>query len=384
MRKVWLEKNTYRDSVSLMHLASQIEKIDGVLEAAILMGTPSNLARLKSAGYQDASLAAAGINDLCIGINASDGSSLDAAENEIQDFLTGKLSSRSAGKSKFGVVPKTITSAVRHFPSANLAAISAPGEYAGREARSALEHNLHVFLFSDNVSIEEEVKLKALAGEKGLLFMGPDCGTAYIHGTPLGFCNNLDRGPVGLVAASGTGAQEISCLLTARGVGVSHILGTGGRDLSKPVGGVASITALKVLASDAETEVIVVVSKPPDPDVEKLLRQVALDLDKPVVLCFIGKQTNQLTQQDRVFDAQNLAHAADIAAALVQKVKPAPALNLESFISEYGADLQKARTNFSAGQKYIRGLYSGGSLADEAAIILASLFEGVHAGAGFG
>ncbi len=388
MRKVWVEKNTYRDSVSLMHLASQIEKIDGVLEAAILMGTPANLARLANAGYADPSLGKAGIGDLCIGVNASDPPSMETAENAIHDFLSGVSSSRSAGVSRLGVAPKTIASAMRQFPSANLAAISAPGEYAGREARLALEQNLHVFLFSDNVALDEEIQLKSLAREKGLLFMGPDCGTALIHGTPLGFCNRVDPGPVGLVAASGTGAQEICCLLAARGVGISQIIGTGGRDLSKAVAGATSIIALQALARDPQTQVIVIVSKPPDAQVQADLREKARQLGKPVVICFISEKSRDVVPGEEissmVFDAETLAHAADLAAALVQKTPPPQALDFEQFVKKYGAGLDQERAALAPAQKFVRGLYSGGTLADETAILLASFLENVHAGEGFG
>ena len=68
-----------------------------------------------------------------------------------------------------------------------------------------------------------------------------------------------------MVAASGTGAQHLTCLLDDAGMAVSHVLGVGGRDLSAAVGGRSAITALRMLDADPGTDHIVLISKPPDP-----------------------------------------------------------------------------------------------------------------------
>src|SRR5690606_14776291 len=125
-----------------------------------------------------------------------------------------------------------------------------PGVYAAFEAFRALENNLNVMMFSDNVTVEDEIKLKDLAVKKDLLMMGPDCGTAIINGVGLCFANKIKRGPIGLVAASGTGLQEVTVLIDQFGGGISQAIGVGGRDLSKDVMGRMTLHAINALNAD--------------------------------------------------------------------------------------------------------------------------------------
>ena len=184
--------------------------------------------------------------------------------------------------------PTTLSAAVKHLEEANMAIISLPGKYAAYEAKKALNNNLHVMLFSDNVTVEEEIELKKIGRDKGLLVMGPDCGTAIINGVPLCFANVVRRGDIGVVGASGTGTQEITVIIDKMGGGVSQVIGTGGRDLKSEVGGIMMIEGFKALIDDEETKVIVLISKPPAPEVAEKILNMVKNTDKPVVASFIG------------------------------------------------------------------------------------------------
>jgi FdrA protein len=213
--------------------------------------------------------------------------------------------------------------------------------------------------------------------------MGPDCGTALINGFPLGFCNRVPQGPVGIVAASGTGAQELMSLLAARNVGISHVLGTGGRDLTEEIGGLTFEVAMKALGQDVNTQVIILVSKPPDPAVETRILSLAQDLGKPVVVSFVGQNRGALSGGNLHY-SESMAHAASIAVALIKNEPLPDPISVESVITEYRNVLVSARAATLPTQRFIRGLYSGGTLADETAIVLARYLPEVYAGHGFG
>src|SRR2546425_11372051 len=219
------------------------------------------------------------------------------------------------GAAAGAVAPRTLETALRRLPDANLACISVPGEYAVHEARKALQHGLHVFLFSDHVDLEAEVALKNLAAQQGLLVMGPDCGTAILNGVPLGFANHLPRGPVGLIAASGTGLQQVSCLLAHQGIGVSQAIGVGGRDLHERIGGHSMRAALQALAQDPDTRVLVLIAKPPAARVAARLAREAAQTGKPCVLAFVGA-TALAAVPGGVYPAATLEEAALLAGAL--------------------------------------------------------------------
>src|SRR5690349_16704271 len=259
-----VERGRYLDSVALMRISRRAGALAGVEAAALMIGTPSNKALLREAGLLSADGERAEPNDLIIAVRASDAT---AAMDSALALLAEKPPQPSAGL-------RTTSSLRRGLelePQANLALISVPGAFAAQEARSALERGLNVMMFSDNVSIEDELSLKRLAKERGLLVMGPDCGTALIAGAPLAFANVVPRGDIGIASASGTGLQEVSCLIARLGGGVSHGIGVGGRDLDERVGALGMLSAIDLLDSDAATKTLVLISKPPSPRVAKLV-----------------------------------------------------------------------------------------------------------------
>jgi len=252
------------------------------------------------------------------------------------------------------------------MPDANLAVISVPGEYAAFEAQRALRRGLHVFLFSDNVSLADEIALKRLAVERGLLCMGPDCGTAYVNGVGLGFANVVPRGRVGCVAASGTGLQAVVSRLAALGEGVSHGIGVGGRDLSAEVGGVMTEVALDALAADTTTEAIVVIGKPPAPGVVPRLEAAIGRIAKPVVVCCLGARPAGSGAGRWV---GTLDDAAELMVATLRGEAWSPRLFTD--LADVRARLRRARVNAPRGT--ILGLYTGGTLAHEAGLVLEPL-----------
>jgi FdrA protein len=384
MKRLIVKPNTYQDSFNLMLLAIQVQELPGVMEAALLMGTAANKKRLEKAGYSGSALNKAQANDLIVALDLQSEEALQATLRKIDIFLTdGRALSGSASVKDQNVLPRSLESALSVSPEADIVSISVPGEYAGVEARKALQNGLHVFLFSDHVPLAEEVALKQLAWEKGLLLMGPDCGTARIGGLSLGFCNLVKDGAVGMVAASGTGAQEVMSLLDRRGVGISHVLGTGGRDLNPQVGGISSSIGLNALEADPKTKVIVYISKPADPTAREKLARLADTLTKPLVVCFIGEKVEGLQQKHAWVQAANLEHAAQLAASFQNGEPPIPPLTIRDFYQQHQQRLSEARASLALDQKQVRGLYSGGSLADEAALILAQVLPDVHAGNGF-
>lgn len=366
-----IKKGMYFDSVTLMNVGRDLSCMDGVDDAAVVMGTEENRNILRASGLLAPELADAAGSDLLVVVRASDAASAAAALAAVDTLLK---RDRSAVGNSSTREPRSLGGALDVVPDANLALISVAGRYAGAVADEALDRGLHVMLFSDNVPLETEVALKRKAHDKGLLVMGPDCGTAIVNGSPLGFANAVSRGPVGIVAASGTGLQEISCLLSNDGVGISQALGTGSRDVNDAVGGVTFRDALLALGDDPETEVIVLVSKPPDPGVHAAVRETASKLGKPVVSVFLGAEPTS------AMDARTLAGAAVKAAAVVRGEPVEDTLvvgPMYEALREFADDIASAR---SAGQRYLRALMSGGTFASEAVLLLARVgVPDVHA-----
>jgi FdrA protein len=339
-RRLEVRPGAYRDSVSLMQLSQRIREEQGVRSALVAMATDLNLELLVGMGFRFPDNATA--NDMVVAVEADDEDALGAALTMLDVLLTEGEARRRAG-SGADAAPRTIRSAA---VGATLALISTPGQYAAADAFEALDAGLDVMLFSDNVPIDQEIALKRAAATQGRLVMGPDCGTAVIGGVGLGFANVVRAGPVGLVAASGTGAQQLMCLLDDAGLGISHCLGVGGRDLSAAVGGRSALAALDLLAADPATERVVVVSKPPGAGVADALRARIADMDIPVDLALLGPGRPTLTDiASRVVRAAGLPWSAP---------------------SSFPA-LHERRQRDGA----LRGLFSGGTLADEARFVLA-------------
>jgi FdrA protein len=276
-----LRRHTYLDSVFLMQVARAIEGRPGVKNVAALMATPANKELLREAGFNGEEVDSAGPDDLIVGVAAQTDGQARAAIGSLDALLAG--TAVDAGRFARGW-----DDALSQLPDANLAVISVPGEFAATEIEQALDSGLHVFCFSSNVPLADEVRLKQLAASRDLLLMGPDCGTAIIAGRGLGFSNVVRRGPIGVVGGSGSGIQAVSCLIDAGGSGVSHAVGSGSRDLSDDVGGLTTFAGLHALADDAQTKVIVVVSKTPGQATRARLQDFIANSAKPVVTCFLG------------------------------------------------------------------------------------------------
>ena len=341
----------YRDSVALLALASKLQQREHIVRAGVVMATPANLRLLAESDMLPDGVAA-GPDDLLITVKGGD----PGAVEDALAFAATALSSTDAGSSEVSEQrPQTIVEGIADRPGATVATVSVPGTYAAIVAEQALRRGLHVMCFSDNVPVEDEVRLKALAARRRLLMMGPDCGTAVLDGVPLGFANVLRPGPVGIVAASGTGAQEVSCLLDRAGVGNAALIGVGGRDLTAAVGGVMTELALDLLAADRSAEVIVVVSKPPAPAVaERLLARlgkIAAD-GTPVVACLLG-----MDDADEPVAVRGTLEGAAIEAARLAGVTLAPAR-------------RRADRRTPSRPAGCSGLYTGGTLAAEAKVLL--------------
>ena len=359
--------DTYRDSVVLMRVAAELEQMPGVVRAALMMATPANRGLLAEAGLLDGEAVAAGPGDLVIAVTAADarvaGDALASAARLLDQAAAAPASAAGAV-----TAPRTIAEAAA-LGGANLAMISTPGAYATAEALKALKRGLSVFLFSDNVPIEDEIELKRLAVGKRLLMMGPDCGTAIVDGIPLGFANAVRRGRVGLAGASGTGLQQVSCLVDRLGEGVSQVIGVGSRDLDERVGGLMMRAAIERLAADPATAVIVLVSKPPAAAVARDVLALARASGKPVVVSFVGAAPAPI-EAAGAFPAATLADAARLAVALARgepTAGPPPAAR-DPLLA--GARARPGR--LAASQRHVRGLYSGGTLCHEAKLILAA------------
>lgn len=382
-----VKPRAYRDSVKLMNISATAKALPGIDQAVAIMGTERNKSVLQAAGLLTDDAKRARPDDLVIVVRAADAGDIDRAMTRIEALLAAEENRRGDG---LGVRhrPRTLEAALKSDPAANLALISVPGQYAAALAGQALRRGLHVHVFSDNVSIEEEVALKRLGAESGLLVMGPDCGTAIIGGVPLGFANAVARGPIGLVGASGTGLQEVTSLIDRLGSGITHAIGTGGRDLSDAVGGVTLLAGLEALEADPETKVIVVISKPPGSrTAERVLRRLA-ECGKPVVGTFIGGDPALLARYG-VRGARTLEEAAALAVALAKEASgeaggKAPGwaggdAGLAAFPRDAAEGVVAAEAaRLAPGQRYLRGIFTGGSLADEAMELLRARLGPIH------
>ena len=359
--KFEVRPGAYYDSVILMQLQKSLVGLDRVEDAGVVMATPANKDVLKSTGF-DLTGVSAGPDDLLIAVKGEDEPTAADAISQVDDLL--KANRKSGGTADFR--PKSLNAAAELRPESNLVLVSVPGKYAADVVKEALDLGKHVFLYSDNVSLEEEAKLKQKGADKGLLVMGPDCGTAMLNGIGLGFANRVQRGNIGIVAASGTGAQAVSVGVHARGGGISHIVGTGGRDLKEEIGGKAFLQGIQLLTNDPATEIIVLISKPPAPEIAAQIIQTVFRCGKPVIINFIGLPV-PVPRIANVQFANSLDGAADLAVASNQ-------LSLS-------ADSQP-ETHFQVNAKrlngFVRALFSGGTLAYEMTLALQMMFSPLY------
>ncbi len=373
-----LKRNTYYDSITLMSVIQHVKDAVEVDDAGAVMATEANLALMEQADLLPVAFLAQqehmpGPEDLLIAIRARDEDSARAALAVAEQKLASPGKRDVAGGASTPTA-RSLEVALKHDPSANLAVISVAGEHAWLEAEQALHHGLHVFLFSNNVPVEQERRLKVLAASKGLLLMGPDCGTAIINGVGLGFSNVAPRGPIGIVGASGTGMQQLICLIAAAGSGISQAIGTGGRDLSESIDGIMMRRGLALLARDPQTGVIVLVSKLPSKRVAQELLAAAAQCAKPVVAIFLGMEPEEFGPvADNVKLARTLTGAAELAVSLAggdSKRVPGSG-NLIALKPQLAAE----RANMAPSQHYIRALYSGGTLCYDAMLLLKKLLS---------
>lgn len=363
--KTLIKASEYHDSVSLMLVAREISKVEGIQDAAVVMGTEANKSILADAGLLTEDAQTASPNDLIIAVASGSDSASEAALQKAEALLKKKVTSAQTGEFK----PKTIHGALSSNPAANVAVISVAGRYAAEEAWDALSHGLHVLLFSDNVSLQDEIALKKYARDRGLLLMGPGAGTTILNGVALGFANVLPRGPVGIVSAAGTGLQEVSTLLARRGVGISQGIGTGGRDLKKEVGGLMMLEVLKALQQDDATSVLVLISKPPADEVVRLILDQVAASAKPTVICFLGGEASALARTPNVIPARTLYECALLAAKQVRPEIGEVWTLLEDENADLAAQARNLKARLHTGQRYLRGLFSGGTLCCEAQVI---------------
>ncbi|AIF49833.1 DUF1116 domain-containing protein [Pelosinus sp. UFO1] len=351
-----IKKNSYQDSINLMLLTNSINTLAGITKCSIMMGTDANKDILKNSGLLTAEAESAAPSDMIIVVETADEKIVENVLSETDKFLNDLAVKR---KNNNALSVTSIEAALEEMPDANLALFSIPGEYAADEIEKALDQGLHVFSFTDNISLEDEVRLKQKAHEKGLLLMGPDCGTGIISSIPIAFTNVVRPGNIGIVGASGTGIQEVTTIIDRLGGGVVHAIGTGGRDLSEEVNAVTVRDAILGLEYHDPTDVIVVISKPPAKKVRDEIVELLHSVTKPVVAIFLGEKPDH--HEGNVYLAHTLEETAMIALDLAKNrpVKP-------NYMEEINYEVQTPL----ALDKTVKGLYSGGTLAAEAGMLI--------------
>ena len=358
--------NLYKDSVSLMQVGAKLRAREGVAEASCIMATPANLAQL-----QDADLAidvAVTPSDLLVVVRGEP-AACDEAIAAAESMLQSSAAAGDGDETAFRLPLASIALGVERVADADLALISVPGDYAAAEAMKALKLGLHVMLFSDNVAVADERAIKTYARDHDLIVMGPDCGTAIVNGIPLGFANVVRRGDIGLVAASGTGLQEVTCRIHNAGGGVAQALGTGGRDLKEEIGGITMLQGLRALADDPRTRVIVLISKPPAPAIARKILAVAAAAGKPVVVHFLGAAPDGV-RDSGLIAAESLQHAGDVAVALAAGRAP-PASSAAPAAAQLAA-IAAVADRMAPSQRTVRGLFTGGTFCYEAQLVFRS------------
>jgi succinyl-CoA synthetase alpha subunit len=355
--------NLYRDSVTLMKVSARIMAVSGIETASVVMASPTNVDHLAAAGLGSFEVRP---DDLVVAVSGTADACAEALATADDLLLEQDAAARADEAARGQRLISTLQMAVRSDPAYNLALVSVPGQYAAAEAMKALRLGMNVMVFSDNVSREAEIALKRYAQQHDLMVMGPDCGTAIVNGVPLGFANVVRRGPIGVIGASGTGTQEVTARVHRLGSGISQALGTGGRDLAADIGGISMLHGLEALAGDPDTKVIVLVSKPPAPKVATSILAAAEASSKPVVVIFLGADPVSLTRPG-VYGAAFLAQAADMAVALARgedpQRTPIPVTD------EMRQSLKDRARSMAPSQRYVRGIFSGGTFCFEAQLI---------------
>lgn len=321
-----------------------------------MMATPANKDIYRQSGLSTEELEGASANDMVVVADVDDEGILDVIMQEVEEFFKKQSTSESEKKGAESV--KSWDKALKKLPDANLAVISIPGAYAALEADRALDEGMNVFMFSDNVTLEDEIKIKQKAHEKGLAVMGPDCGTGIIQGVPIAFTNNVTPGSIGIIGASGTGIQELTTIIDRLGEGVKNAIGTGGRDLSTEVGGITMMDMIEAMESDDSVKVLIIISKPPAKEVRDRISDRLSNFKKPVVTLFLGEKPEY--HEENFYHAYTLDEAARLAVGLVRGEE----------IKEGTVDVDASKFFGAEEKKTIKAYYSGGTLAGEAAMLI--------------
>ena len=356
-----VRKNSYQDSINLMLLTNRINTLEGVTRSQIMMGTDANKDIFKNSGLYSDEVEKAAPSDMVIVVEADDEKIVDKVLEETKVFLNDLSVKKKGNDIK---TAKNWDEAVDMLPDANVALFSIPGEYAAPDLEEALDRGLHVFSFTDNVSLEDEIRLKKKAHEKGLLFMGPDCGTGIISSIPVAFTNVVKPGNIGIVGASGTGIQEVTTIIDRLGGGVIHAIGTGGRDLNEKVGAITVKDAIAALDKHDPTDIIVVISKPPAKEVRDEVVQLLQNVSKPVVAIFLGEKPDH--HEGNVYLAHTLEETAQIAVDLA---------NGREVKKNYCTPAVSPIDHVLSSEKTVKGLYSGGTLAAEAGMMISEALD---------
>jgi len=358
MTKYLIRRNQYYDSVFLMSINKRLMEEKGVIQSAVLMGSQGNKQLLADIQVRSPEIDQADANDLIVAVVAETEKSAKDALDKLDQFLEKTVVSESQ------TILRSMEDGLQVKPNANLAVISVPGEFATREAKKALENNLNVFLFSSNVNADDELTLKESAQQKNFLVMGPDCGTSIIGGYGIGFANKVRRGPVGVVGPSGTGLQEFTCLIHHLGSGISHAIGTGSRDLKDEIGGLTTLAALDLLEKEPTTKVVSIVSKPAG---ERTLSKLIMHLEKytkPVVACFLGlKDYPSVTKKDLHFTS-TIDEATEKVMVLLGIDTTSKSETVDQKFVNHEIEAHAAQ------QRYVRGLFAGGTFCYQAQHIL--------------
>jgi len=377
-----VKKSFFRDSLQLMRLSEEVKRLPGILDAAVLMATDTNKEILQKLGLLTSEGEKASKDDMILAVKAEDESDADEALKEIEDML---MKVPTAAVPEAERICYSVDSALEAMPDANFAIVSVPGEYAKDVVMDLLKRDIQVHVFSDHVPIEDEVEMKRFASERGLLVLGPGAGTSIINGKAIAFANVVRRGSVGIVAAAGTGLQEVSVLLDRIGLGVSQALGIGGNDVKKEVGGIMAIDCIRALEADRKTKLIMVVAKPPDKEVmKKITKVITEETRKPFIICFQSlREYKPPKKLARRVKAVRGLHAAAIQAVKLLKTKAVQKAHKRISMRprELRALAMKLAKKLKPSQKYIRALYTGGTLMYEAMLIYRELIGNVYSNA---
>lgn len=367
------------DSIFLMNASRAIMEIKGVRDALVIMGTDMNKTVLDEFGGMTDAARKAGVNDLIISLDIEDESLMSAVEECLTRLITQKTVKTGTEEKVYPSLRQAVTA----MPGANLAVISLPGQFAAAEAKAAIDNGMHIFMFSDNVPVEDEVRLKEYAEKRGLFVMGPGAGTAVLDNTAVGLMSKVRRGQIGIAAASGSGLQEVAMLVHQYGYGISQAIGTGGRDLSQAVGGSTMLRAIRFLEQDEDTKVIVLISKPPHPETAQKMFDEVKKCTKPVVVFFLGGDPAQI-EAAGAYAAKTLEEAAKAAVRLLKGEKAEDEGFLTMAKQELVVIAAQEKMKLKSEQQYMRGLFCGGTHSEEAVLLLQDFVPSLYSNLRFG